>query len=386
MAVLERFLAFILLTLSLIGILLSIQHPLLQSSKPLPVSSLQSQAYCPPCPPPTNWTSCQEAVGSMQEKTLYLCTPSTGYHCTNITITRPCMPGKPVTYTIPWNTTRLTFSTIIPDAILTSYQRKPRLPTSDYSYYATDPADASSLQPLIHQAEAYARILHTQPEFLLTRLVQSLPYTPDAYAGADEYPQYPLETLARGAGDCEDTAILLGRLLTLLGRNASLIRLPEHMAIAIPCPPSVTPSYEWQGEAYCYVETTDPWPIGRIPAAYQQEQAEFLPLTPKPFIMLDWYANVSRSEEVTRITTHVLIMNNGTRDAHNLTVHVMLDATLDDRVYNQTQRSIPRLPPGMTREETVTLTLPRGVRTRIHILLTARDTPWKEAVSSWFTS
>ena len=48
--------------------------------------------------------------------------------------------------------------------------------------------------------------------------VQCLPYTADDVAtGADEFPYYAFETLVAGGGDCEDTTILSGSILLVLG-------------------------------------------------------------------------------------------------------------------------------------------------------------------------
>jgi hypothetical protein len=49
---------------------------------------------------------------------------------------------------------------------------------------------------------------------LTLAFVQSLPYTSDlATSGYDEYPRFPLETLADNGGDCEDTSILYATLI-----------------------------------------------------------------------------------------------------------------------------------------------------------------------------
>lgn len=45
-----------------------------------------------------------------------------------------------------------------------------------------------------------------------------------------EWPRYPIETLATGYGDCEDTAILFASLIRTLGYGAWLAEVPGHMA------------------------------------------------------------------------------------------------------------------------------------------------------------
>ncbi len=45
-----------------------------------------------------------------------------------------------------------------------------------------------------------------------------------------EWPRYPIETLATGYGDCEDTAILFASLIRTFGYGARLAEVPGHMA------------------------------------------------------------------------------------------------------------------------------------------------------------
>lgn len=66
-----------------------------------------------------------------------------------------------------------------------------------------------------------------------TRGETSFRYMTDDYVyGTDEYWNYPIETLYRMGGDCEDTSILMAALLEAAGFNSGIALLPGH-AMAI---------------------------------------------------------------------------------------------------------------------------------------------------------
>lgn len=101
--------------------------------------------------------------------------------------------------------------------------------------------------------------------------VQSLEYIGDEKIGYDDYPKYPLETLADQNGDCEDTSYLTAAIIRAMNIDCVLVELPGHMAVAIAM--SGSPSgyyYEMKnGWYYYYMETTDVgWKIGEIPNIY----------------------------------------------------------------------------------------------------------------------
>lgn len=54
--------------------------------------------------------------------------------------------------------------------------------------------------------------------------------SPDKYmTGHDDYLLYPLETLFRGMGDCEDTAVLSTALFSGLGFDSGILNMPNHV-------------------------------------------------------------------------------------------------------------------------------------------------------------
>ena len=112
---------------------------------------------------------------------------------------------------------------------------------------------------------------------LVLKFVQKLEYKSDDTITRDnkffDYPRYPTQTLFDRTGDCEDTSILLAALLNEMGKDVSLIHLPDHMATGVYIP-KFNPNYSayyytLSGKEYYYCETTAKgWKIGQIPEEY----------------------------------------------------------------------------------------------------------------------
>lgn len=119
---------------------------------------------------------------------------------------------------------------------------------------------------------------NTEANFVLT-FIQSLDYTSDKdTTGYDEYPRFPLETLAARGGDCEDMSVLYATLMILMGYDAVLflkpgdVENPGHMAVGI-AGDGLRGSYiAKDGIKYYYAETTGrDWKIGDIPPEYSKD-------------------------------------------------------------------------------------------------------------------
>ncbi len=74
--------------------------------------------------------------------------------------------------------------------------------------------------------------------WFIASFVQHLRYSlASEFSKTGDYPSYPIETLYRGAGDCEDLSILLIALYRQAGYDSALLIMPAHAAVAVSMPP-----------------------------------------------------------------------------------------------------------------------------------------------------
>lgn len=101
-------------------------------------------------------------------------------------------------------------------------------------------------------------------EFLIA-LIQYIPYDSSKLNQDPLQPNYPYETLYRNSGICSDKTFLTVAVLRELGYGAAILDFPNanHSAAGIACP--LADSVNNSG--YCYVETTNYFPIGVVPPA-----------------------------------------------------------------------------------------------------------------------
>ena len=99
-------------------------------------------------------------------------------------------------------------------------------------------------------------------------------YYPD---GTNDFAKYPIETLAEGAGDCEDKSILFASIAEALGYEALICIVPGHAFVAVhmaTAPTHYAGANPWSitvgGLQYWICETTSyGWRVGDCPPAYQ---------------------------------------------------------------------------------------------------------------------
>ncbi len=116
-------------------------------------------------------------------------------------------------------------------------------------------------------------------------LVQYIPYDQaklSVNGNRNTNPYYPYETLYLDRGVCSDKSFLAVSLLRKLGYGAAILDFPDinHSAVGIQCPIK----YSINGSGYCYVETTNYFPLGVIPQDIDSGQAQ--PSTDNPFTNL----------------------------------------------------------------------------------------------------
>lgn len=108
---------------------------------------------------------------------------------------------------------------------------------------------------------------------------QAIRYVSDLEStGQEEYWRFPVETLAEGVGDCEDSAILLAALLRRAGFRCAIVIAPGHAAVAVEVPHDSPGAYfEHGGVRYYYCETTDKgWIIGEVPDGVDVDSVVFV--------------------------------------------------------------------------------------------------------------
>jgi len=224
------------------------------------------------------------------------------------------------------------------------YKSRPRPRTEDYSIYVTDPVDDEMISSLARSFESKASeegFSRTGTASFVTAFVQSMPYTPDnVTTDFDEYPRYPVETLADRGGDCEDTAILLSSVLDSMGYDVVLLELPGHMAIGVAVDGSGT-YVESGGERYYYVETTGKgWKVGELPEDFEGLGITAWELDPVPVLVHSWNA----SARGRTVTVNVSVENVGTATADEVRVRGLLED--DGGTYDQSLSDPLTLDPG----------------------------------------
>jgi len=172
------------------------------------------------------------------------------------------------------------------------------IPTDLYEYYRTQPhptgtgSDTLTAYAISDQDRQYLHVLINSLKDAsnfrsyaarndyrnVVAFVQSIKYSDDV----SEYWKYPIETLADGNGDCEDTAILTAALLKEMGYDVAVLFLPEHAAVAVSCENCNGYYYPLNGKRYYYLETTGTGfslgSMGSLESKYKNAMATIVPL------------------------------------------------------------------------------------------------------------
>ncbi len=126
----------------------------------------------------------------------------------------------------------------------------------------------TSVDEIIYKLKATANSQAWSEDELLESamaLVQFIPYDNDKAANASNNvnPYYPYETLYLNRGVCSDKTFLSIVILRKLGYGAAIFDFPDsnHSAAAVSCPVE----YSIASSGYCYIETTNYFPVGVVP-------------------------------------------------------------------------------------------------------------------------
>lgn len=287
-----------------------------------------------------------------------------------------------------------TFSMEVSKSGVALYKKRPRT-YGDYSVYVTDPGDdeiMASLARTFQDAAKKYSLSQNDMINLVISFVQNLKYTSDNVTTSyDEYPRYPIETLADEGGDCEDTAILMAAILQSLGLDAVLLKPPHHMAVGVGIidASSFNPPYPYRiinynDRSYAYLETTgDGYHIGEIPPIYEKVNIDVIDLLPKASFQV--IGNIKERFSEIEIEVKITVINSGAV-AGVATAILYLEREGSSQPFNQVSSE----PFALNRGQAATITLvmnrpPSGVRYRYRMALFEGNRRTSMNLSEWFT-
>ncbi len=283
---------------------------------------------------------------------------------------------------ITWN-----WSARIPTSLYQHYKSKPRPHTKDYAVYATDENDREIVDNLSHTLAGQAETLgldEYETIHFIAAFVQHLAYTTDAETtGFDDYARYPIETLVEEGGDCEDTAILLGKIMVALDYDVVLVRLPAHIALGVLEGEKFAGTYyPYKDKHYFYLETTgEAGRIGMVPEEYKDQLAYIYDFSPRLVIVHTWTGQRHQDTYELRVT----VENQGTAAADGCSVLAGFDAG-NERLWNSTRSGTFDLEPGDRIGITMTLSLPETEHTRLLAYVVRNGKSLDKSRSEWFDS
>ncbi len=212
--------------------------------------------------------------------------------------------------------------------------------------------------------------------------VQKLPYALDVETtGYDEYPRYPIETLVDEGGDCEDTSILLAKLLHTMGYDVVLVNLTTHIAVGVLEGQGFCGTYyRHNGKRYFYLETTgEAGRAGVVPSEYRSQLAYIYDIVPVAIVTHSWKA--STEDKGYKLTT--VVENLGTAVAHD--IHILAGFyAAEGRILNSTASESFDLKAGQSATITLFLRSPTGIRTRLMVYVVTDDHSVDSSHSGWF--
>lgn len=139
---------------------------------------------------------------------------------------------------------------------------------SFYGIFLNLKSGDTSLDEIIYKLKATANSQSWSDDELLEfamTLVQFIPYDDVKVSGSlsNINPYYPYETLYLNRGVCSDKTFLAVLMIRKLGYGAAIFDFPDsnHSAAAVSCPLE----YSISNSGYCYIETTNYFPLGVVP-------------------------------------------------------------------------------------------------------------------------
>ena len=258
------------------------------------------------------------------------------------------------------------------DFLFDYYSNLDRPQSQDYGLYVFDPHDDPYIDLLVDSLMSDFNSDNDVDKInYAASFVQARDYIEDSLTDKSyEYPRYPVETLFNGnngGGDCEDLAILTAAILDNMGYNIALIRLPDHMAVGVSLGVNQVPDYEYFTNSYYYLEATNKnSPVGFIPSEYRSSiDIDVFPISSRALLIHHWVGNsltiYTNTDSGDFVKVTVLMENLGRTTATNVKVE---GAFYTNSVkYNTKSDTISILEPFTKKEITLTVTIPKPMKT-----------------------
>jgi hypothetical protein len=170
----------------------------------------------------------------------------------------------------------------IPESLYTHYKSQPHFTNGTWlKMYTLSDEDRVYLHDLIGKLKDTSgnKNLAARNDYHnVVAFVQSIAYADDVDHGTGQktdYWKYPVETLADGNGDCEDSAILTAALLKEMDYDVAVVMFTDHAAVAVACENCNGYYYPLDGRKYYYLETTGAgFSLGTMPGQYASAAAQ----------------------------------------------------------------------------------------------------------------
>lgn len=204
------------------------------------------------------------------------------------------------------------------------YSTTSRYQTNEYAIYVFNTIDDNYLKNLSQSITKDVQYGIEQINKIGT-YIHSFHYKDDLEIhNVSEYPQFPIETIYLGTGDCEDFAILGASLLSQLGYDTCLIRIPDHMLIGVNITDiSLAWTEHYYGNYYPLDSTSDT-KLGYCPT-YNKDPISIEPITAtgKPVLIMKWN-NITKETLLLSDTFYINIsvFNYGSTPANNVSINV----------------------------------------------------------------
>lgn len=281
-----------------------------------------------------------------------------------------------------------------PDFLFDYYSSIDRINNEDYGVYVFDPYDDDYIELVVNELmfgfseESDVEMINFAASF-----VQNLEYKLDSETNDSvEYPRYPVETVfnGKGGGDCEDLSILACSLLSEMGYDVALFRLPDHMAVGVQLDEDDLLAYDYYTDNYYFLETTTVTPsCGYIPPdSRSPSELTVYPISSRPLLIHNWKNNAlliyTNTELGDFVKVKLIIQNFGIEEAKNVLVKGLF-ITENGLIPNSESETISSLNPGMKKEIILKVDIPSGVVTvfKTWIYLNGQIVNERESASSF---